>query len=110
MVGGESCHDDSLRCPHHSLYTFPVWGVGGPKPDRDAAGQCALCCPSVESGEDGRGEVCSSHPVQKVQTVLCSLHETRGVKGPGQSVCDLHPQEFGSADLLHCGVIDEEGV
>ena len=31
------------------------------------------------------------------------------MKGPGQSVSDLHPQECGAADPLHCGVVDEEG-
>lgn len=35
--------------PDPYIYTFPVWGVAGPEPDIDAAGQYALYCPSEES-------------------------------------------------------------
>jgi len=42
VMDGRKCHpNDFLRCPHHSLYPFPVRGVAGPKP-------IALYCPSVK--------------------------------------------------------------
>lgn len=44
----------------------------------------------------------SPHPVQEVQTLLCSLYQWLGVYRPGKIICDAHPQElFSGADHLH---------
>ena len=40
--------------------------ITAPEPERDAAGEYALNGAPVEGDEDGRGEVSSSHPPQKV--------------------------------------------
>ena len=38
---------------------------------------------------------------------MSALHQNSGVMGLGQSVFNLHPQELGAADSLHCCVVDE---
>lgn len=49
-----------------TLQRFLLRGPGAAKPDGDTAAQHALTGASVESGEDGRGEVCSPHQVQEI--------------------------------------------
>jgi len=46
-----------------------------------------------------------SFNAESADAAVLSSREQR-CEGPGQSVCDLHPQEFGAADSPHYGVID----
>ncbi len=73
---------------------------------RPRAGQHTLNGSPVEGGEDGWRETCSFQPAEKVLAVLCLLGDWHGVGGPGEVLCDVHPQEFSAADSLHSRAVD----
>ncbi len=77
-----------------------------PAPDSDAAGQHVLNGSPVESGEGGWRETCSFQPAEKVLALLRLLGEWCSVGGPGEVLCDVHPQEFSAADSLHSRAVD----
>ncbi len=37
---------------------------------------------------------------------MCLLGDRHGVGGPGEVLCDVHPQEFSAADSLHSRGVD----
>ncbi len=38
--------------------------------------------------------------------LLCLIGDRHGVGGPGEVLCDVHPQEFSAADSLHSQAVD----
>ncbi len=70
------------------------------------AGQHTLNGAPVESGEDGWRETCPFQPAEKVEALLSLLVEWHDVDGPGEILCNVHPQEFSAADSLHGWAVD----
>ena len=100
-------HLVAMSCSHHS-HIPPVRGFAASTPHGEAAGQDALYGAPVECSEDGRGQEGSAHPSQEVQKLLCLLDQCCSVHRPGEVVCDVHPQQLGTADHLHSHVVDEK--
>ena len=46
--------------------------------------------------------------MQEVQTLLCLPDQCCSVHRPDEVVCNVHPQELGAVDHLHCLVVDEK--
>ncbi len=92
-----------MICVHCPLEGLAVCCTAVSVPDSDAAGQHALNGTPVEGGEDGWREACSFQPAVKA---LLYLGDRCSVGGPGEVLCDEHPQEFSAADSLHSRAVD----
>ncbi len=51
--------------------------------------------------EDGWRETCPFQPAEKVEVLLILLVECRDVGGPGEILCNVHPQKCSAADSLY---------
>ena len=70
--------------------------------------KCSWSVCSLYSASVKGGEVHSPHPMWKVHALLSSLYQSSSWMGQDQGVCNLHPQELGAVDSLHCCVVNEE--
>lgn len=72
-----------------------IWVV--PVPHSEAAGQDAVCCPSVEGGEKGSGEVGSLRPPQDVEALdrpCWSGSRSGGVQERSSIMCTMRTLEL----------------
>ncbi len=105
MDGRRGTYDlcSRVHCPLEGL---AVSSTAVPIPDSDAARQHTLNGAPVECGEDGWwGDLLFSAGGESVGAVVPSWRVTC-VGGPGEILCDVHPQEFSAADSLHSRTVD----
>lgn len=109
LDGWEGDPYDVFSCPHYALQGLAFECFTIPKPHSDTVGQDVLHSSSVEDGEDGWWEPGYLQSPPEVQALLCLLHYSAGVDGPGEVVRNVHTKKLGASDSLHLRATDERG-